>query len=318
MVQGVGQAVVGEVAHGEVEGARVQLELHPGNRSRRSQRSSRGGYGSRSRSSRGRRSGSWGSRRRTRTVRTPSRVTSRRRTTSWGSRRRTGSIRTPTKISSRRRTSTVRTPSKTSGGWWGGRRTPKAKTSSSVSSRLDKIQTGLDIAGMTPGVGIVPDAVNAGIHAVRGNKVGVATSLGAMVPGAGQAVTATKLAAKTAKAAKSSGTKIDKLAGKATQSGKPYPRGKKTEVVKESKANYRQGKKAYKQSVVTDKTVKEGVRVGKTPDGRTVTLRKGQEGKGTSGQRGSSGSGKHGPTVEIKDNNGDITKVRLGGGKKGK
>merc|ERR1719494_1162792 len=29
MVQGVGQAVVGEVAHGEVEGARVQLELHP-------------------------------------------------------------------------------------------------------------------------------------------------------------------------------------------------------------------------------------------------------------------------------------------------
>ena len=30
MVQGVGQAVVGEVAHGEVEGARVQLELHPG------------------------------------------------------------------------------------------------------------------------------------------------------------------------------------------------------------------------------------------------------------------------------------------------
>ena len=183
---------------------------------------------------------------------------------------------------------------------------------------IDKIQTGLDIAGMTPGVGIVPDAVNAGIHAVRGNKVGVATSLGAMVPGAGQAVTATKLAAKAAKAAKSSGTKIDKLAGKATQSGKPYPRGKKTEVVKESKANYRQGKKAYKQSVVTDKTVKEGVRVGKTPDGRTVTLRKGQEGKGTSGQRGSSGSGKHGPTVEIKDNNGDITKVRLEGGKKGK
>jgi len=164
---------------------------------------------------------------------------------------------------------------------------------------------------MAPGVGIVPDGVNAVIHGIRGNKVGVATSLGAMVPVAGQAVTGTKLAAKAIQS-----TKIDKLAAKAKQSTKPYKRKGITEVVKESKSNYRQAKKAFKESVVESKQIKKGVTVGKQADGKTVTLRKGQKGAGVSGQRGSSGSGKHGPTVDIKNQNGDITKIRLGGGNK--
>ena len=163
---------------------------------------------------------------------------------------------------------------------------------------------------MAPGVGIVPDAINVGIHAARGNKVGVATSIAAMVPGAGQLATGVNLAGKVAKA-----TRVETIASKA-KTLKSYPINKKknTETLKESASNYRQAKKAFKKSV-DPKTVnspKKGVKVGKTTDGRTVTLRDGKLEKDPA-KAGSKGSGKHGPTLEIRDANGDNTKVRVGG-----
>jgi RHS repeat-associated protein len=75
-----------------------------------------------------------------------------------------------------------------------------------VSENLDAVLDGvhivLDAAGMIPAVGIAADLANAGVYAARGDGVGVATSLGAAIPGAGQAVTAAKYANKAADAAK--------------------------------------------------------------------------------------------------------------------
>ena len=59
---------------------------------------------------------------------------------------------------------------------------------------LDSIQTGLSVLGLTPGVGFVFDLVNAGVSAVRGDALGVATNLASAVPGVGQGVAAAKLA----------------------------------------------------------------------------------------------------------------------------
>jgi len=72
----------------------------------------------------------------------------------------------------------------------------------------DKIQTGLTVGGMTPAWGVIPDALNTGISAVRAgynkvigddeaaNKHAINTGVNAttMIPGFGQGVAATKLA----------------------------------------------------------------------------------------------------------------------------
>ena len=53
------------------------------------------------------------------------------------------------------------------------------------SRALDTVQTGLDFAGFVPGLGAVPDLVNAGIHLARGNRTEAAISAAAAIPGAG-------------------------------------------------------------------------------------------------------------------------------------
>lgn len=86
---------------------------------------------------------------------------------------------------------------------------------------LNRIQTGLTVAGMVPGVGNLADMANTAVSAGRagyakykGDEAGYKThrnnaaiNAAAMVPGAGLAVGATKLAAKAAK-----GTKAVKVA----------------------------------------------------------------------------------------------------------
>ena len=62
-----------------------------------------------------------------------------------------------------------------------------------VDSILDGIQTALDIAGLLPGVGAIPDLTNVAISAFRGDWVGAGISLVAAIPGIGDAATATKL-----------------------------------------------------------------------------------------------------------------------------
>ena len=58
---------------------------------------------------------------------------------------------------------------------------------------LDDIQTGLDVAGLIPGVGIIPDLINAAVSTARGDAVGAALSLAAAVPIIGQAAGAAKI-----------------------------------------------------------------------------------------------------------------------------
>lgn len=77
-----------------------------------------------------------------------------------------------------------------------------------VDDFLDALQLTLDVAGMAPGVGAVPDLINAGISALRGDWLGAGISLVAAVPGIGDAVGGAKIAHKAAKTAKA--TKVTK------------------------------------------------------------------------------------------------------------
>lgn len=69
---------------------------------------------------------------------------------------------------------------------------------------LDGIQAALDLAGFAPGVGAIPDLLNAAIYAVRGDKLNASLSLLAAVPGIGDAAAATKVLGKGVKLAKKS------------------------------------------------------------------------------------------------------------------
>lgn len=67
---------------------------------------------------------------------------------------------------------------------------------------LDGIQTALDLAGFAPGVGAIPDLLNAAIYTVRGDKLNAGLSLLAAVPGIGDAAAATKILGKGVKLTK--------------------------------------------------------------------------------------------------------------------
>lgn len=65
---------------------------------------------------------------------------------------------------------------------------------------LDGTQLVLDVAGVVPGLGIIPDVANAGISALRGDWVGAGLSLAAAIPFAGWGATAAKVGRKGAAA----------------------------------------------------------------------------------------------------------------------
>lgn len=79
-----------------------------------------------------------------------------------------------------------------------------------VDSVLDGIQLALDVAGFAPGVGAIPDLINASISALRGNWADAGLSLLAAVPLIGDAAAGVKIAKNGVKAAKSIG-KLVKL-----------------------------------------------------------------------------------------------------------
>lgn len=88
---------------------------------------------------------------------------------------------------------------------------------------LDGAQVVLDVGGLIPGVGIVPDLINAGVSGLRGDKVGVGLSLAAAVPGVGLVAGVGKLGVKGAKlikATKSVAKTSTKKAAKKTISQK--------------------------------------------------------------------------------------------------
>ncbi|MCP4702909.1 MAG: hypothetical protein GY862_39515 [Gammaproteobacteria bacterium] len=67
---------------------------------------------------------------------------------------------------------------------------------------LNITQTTLDVAGMIPGVGIIPDLINAGVSTARGDYVGAGLSLAAAVPAAGLLAGGAKLANRAVDAVK--------------------------------------------------------------------------------------------------------------------
>lgn len=91
---------------------------------------------------------------------------------------------------------------------------------------LDGIQTALDIAGFVPGVGAIPDLLNAAVYAVRGDKINAGLSLLAAVPGIGDAAAAAKIAGKGVKAVKAvqktgkTIAKTEKMSGEAYEAEK--------------------------------------------------------------------------------------------------
>lgn len=87
-------------------------------------------------------------------------------------------------------------------------------------SVLDGIQLALDAAGLAPGVGAIPDLLNASISAIRGDWAAAGLSVLAAVPVIGDAATAAKFAQKGVKAAKA--VKKTGMATKTTNIGQPF------------------------------------------------------------------------------------------------
>lgn len=87
-------------------------------------------------------------------------------------------------------------------------------------SVLDGIQLALDAAGLAPGVGAIPDLLNASISALRGDWGAAGLSVLAAVPIIGDAATAAKFAQKGVKAAKAA--KKAEMATTTTNIGQPF------------------------------------------------------------------------------------------------
>lgn len=87
-------------------------------------------------------------------------------------------------------------------------------------SVLDGIQLALDAAGLVPGVGAIPDLLNASISALRGDWTAAGLSVLAAVPVIGDAATAAKFAQKGVKAAKAA--KKAEVATKTANVGQPF------------------------------------------------------------------------------------------------
>ena len=94
------------------------------------------------------------------------------------------------------------------------------KTKLNSESVLDGIQLALDAAGLAPGVGAIPDLLNASISALRGDWGAAGLSVLAAVPVIGDAATAAKFAQKGMKAAKAA--KKAEKATKTTNIGQPF------------------------------------------------------------------------------------------------
>src|SRR5688572_23295904 len=68
----------------------------------------------------------------------------------------------------------------------------KPETPAEISS-IDALQMVLDLAGMIPGAGAVPDLINAAISLMRGDFVGALFSAAAAIPVIGDAAGAAKI-----------------------------------------------------------------------------------------------------------------------------
>ena len=171
---------------------------------------------------------------------------------------------------------------------------------------------------MVPGVGNVADGINAGLHAARGNWKDAALSAAAMIPGAGQAATAAKIAKKSSKVIKGS-SKVIKGSSKVAK-------GIKSKLLKESK-----NLKEFLERAVVTNTKKKGKTIAQTDEAYDVAKKifqkeTGVKPKDTGLTHAKTKDGKYhltvrdysktGPkTMDVKDmETGHVTKTRCLGG----
>ena len=153
----------------------------------------------------------------------------------------------------------------------------------------------LDTAGMVPGIGNVADGINAGLHAARGNWKDAALSAAGMIPVAGQAVTAGKLAKKS--------KNLQEFVSKSVLDRKSHKNRKgKYESTRRTHESYDVAKKVFEKET------------GKKPDDIGVSHSKTKDGKYHLTVRDKSKYTKE-ATMDIKDiKTGDVVKIRCQGG----
>ena len=182
-------------------------------------------------------------------------------------------------------------------GWRGGKKLkgkPSPKNQAKKKSVWDKVHNTLDVAGMVPGLGNVADGINAGLHAARGNWKDAALSAAAMVPGAGQAVTAGKLAKKS--------KNLEEFVSKSIIDRYPHKSKKgKYESTRRTDESYDVAKKVFEKET------------GKKPADVGVTHSQTKDGKYHLTVRDKSKYTKE-ATMDIKDTmTGDVVKIRCQG-----
>ena len=151
-----------------------------------------------------------------------------------------------------------------------------------VNAVLDGIQTALDLAGFAPGVGAVPDLLNAALSACRGNWAEAGLSVLAAVPGIGDAAAGVKLANRGVKMAKAA-QKVEKTAEvgknvkKATKAGDATKQASKVESNPTALSEYRKAE----QDRLIDKSpnVKRFPEQRATTESTTASIGKGQSGE---------------------------------------
>lgn len=121
-----------------------------------------------------------------------------------------------------------------------------------VNSVLDGIQIALDIAGLVPGFGAIPDLTNAAISALRGDWVGAGVSMLAAVPGIGDAAAAAKFARKGLKVAATANK-----GGKATKAINTLSKEEKRTIAKKYISKDVTKEALLKEKGVTSKNVDE-------------------------------------------------------------
>lgn len=123
---------------------------------------------------------------------------------------------------------------------------------------LDGIQTALDVAGFFPGLGAIPDLLNAAIYALRGDMVNAGLSVAAAVPGIGDAAAGAKLIGKGVKAAKTA--KKAEMAADVAKRQKTLTNISKIEDKYERRAKLTKIAEDYKyKDISTDELKKAGI-----------------------------------------------------------
>lgn len=132
-------------------------------------------------------------------------------------------------------------------------RSAEEKSKLDIDSVLDGIQTALDFAGFIPGVGAVPDLLNAAIYAARGDMANAGMAVLTAVPGIGDAAAGAKIAMNGVKAAKK-GNVANKLLGSAKKQGEPVIANKLRKTAKRKTVELEPGSKGNWNKKLNERT----------------------------------------------------------------